>query len=166
MNILVVFASHWQWLSLGTYCPLSSFDTIHRCDNIVYSVASSSRNSSTLVRRSTRLPEWNNRSLWRNASMLMRRMLPVTVSVRLGRTMVEWYPYLDRWWLKIKHRCSKGVYVCKYLSPNVWTSCIRQEVQRKVRNQRLWIKPSNGVGYRRLTRASTQIMGGNATHRS
>ena len=21
----VVFASHWQWLSLGTYCPLSSF---------------------------------------------------------------------------------------------------------------------------------------------
>ena len=21
----VIFASHWQWLSLGTYCPLSSF---------------------------------------------------------------------------------------------------------------------------------------------
>ena len=32
--------------------------------------------------------------------------------VSLGRTMVEWYPYLDRWWLKIRHWCSEGVYVC------------------------------------------------------
>ena len=32
--------------------------------------------------------------------MLMRRMLPMTVHVSLGRTMVEWYSYLDRWSLK------------------------------------------------------------------
>ena len=25
----VIFASHWQWLSLGTYCPLSSFCEFH-----------------------------------------------------------------------------------------------------------------------------------------
>ena len=34
-----------------------------RCDKIAYSVSSSSRNSRTFVRRSTRFPEWINDSL-------------------------------------------------------------------------------------------------------
>ena len=63
-----------------------------------------------LVRRSTRLSEC---SLWRNELMLMRRMLPVTVRVSLGGTMVEGHLYLDKWSLKIKHRCSKEEYVCR-----------------------------------------------------
>ena len=45
--------------------------------------------------------------------MLMRRMLPVTVRVSLGGTMVEGHLYLDKWSLKIKHRCSKEEYVCR-----------------------------------------------------
>ena len=37
--------------------------------------------------------------------MLMRRMLPASVCISLGRTMMEWYPYLG----KFKHGCLKEV---------------------------------------------------------
>ena len=55
MNILVVFASHWQWLSLGTYCPLSSFDTAGIQDSFRKVVAASQtvdtiRNKLTVLR--------------------------------------------------------------------------------------------------------------------
>ena len=72
-----------------TEVVLGNGESIHRCDKIMYLVVSSLQNSRTLVRRSTHLPEWNNPSLWRNASMLMRCMLPVAVPVSLGQTMVE-----------------------------------------------------------------------------
>ena len=43
--------------------------------------------------------------------MLMKHMLPMSVSVSLEQTMVEWHVYLNRRWsLTIKHRYSKEVY--------------------------------------------------------
>ena len=87
-----------------------------RRKKIAYSVSSSSRNSRTFVRRSTRFPEWINDSLRinANASMLTRRMLPVSVHVGLGQTLtVEWHTYLNRWSLTIEQRCLKQVCVCR-----------------------------------------------------
>ena len=86
---------------------------------------------------------------------------------------MEWYAYLDKWPIKIKHRDSKDVCMQIVTMMQLRRSSLVRESERLIYVETeedraqpiLLIKPSNSVEHTRLTRASTQVMDGIVTHR-